>query len=54
MQTIYTTGAKPSFLLWDKVWKKLTTVEEEAWLTFALESTIIADEERFNKDVALR
>jgi hypothetical protein len=32
---------KPSFLLWDKVYQKLTDAEEEAWLLRAVESTAI-------------
>ena len=30
---------KPSFLVWDKVYQKLTDVEEEIWLLRAIEST---------------
>jgi Generalcontrol nonderepressible 1 (Gcn1) N-terminal len=30
---------KPSFLVWDKVYQKLTDIEEETWLLRALEST---------------
>lgn len=54
MQTIHATGAKPSFLLWDKVWRKLSSTEDEAWLTYALESVVTVDEDRFAKDVNLR
>lgn len=31
--------SKPSFLVWDKVYQKLTDVEEETWLLRAIEST---------------
>src|SRR5712691_6686991 len=31
--------SKSSFLMWDKVYQKLTDVEEEAWLLRAIEST---------------
>lgn len=31
--------SKPSFLVWDKVYQKLTDVEEEIWLLRAVEST---------------
>jgi hypothetical protein len=31
--------SKPSFLVWDKVYQKLTDVEEETWLLRAVEST---------------
>ena len=32
-------SSKPSFLVWDKVYQKLTDVEEETWLLRAVEST---------------
>jgi len=32
-------SSKPSFLVWDKVYQKLTDVEEETWLLRAIEST---------------
>ena len=54
VQSIYTTGAKPSFLLWDKVWRKMQSIDDEKWLTYALESVLIADEDRFIKDQTLR
>jgi hypothetical protein len=31
-------SSKPSFLVWDKVYQKLTDVEEETWLLRAIES----------------
>lgn len=31
--------SKPSFLVWDKVYQKLTDVEEETWILRAIEST---------------
>lgn len=54
MQTILATGAKPSFLLWDKVYRKVTSADEELWLTYALEALIVSDEDKLNKDLALR
>jgi hypothetical protein len=33
--------SRPSFLVWDKVYQKLTDVEEETWLLRAIESTAI-------------
>ena len=38
VQTILS-SSKPSFLVWDKVYQKLTDVEEETWLLRAIEST---------------
>jgi len=32
--------SKPSFLVWDKVYQKLTDVEEETWLLRAVETTV--------------
>ncbi|KAI0657693.1 ARM repeat-containing protein [Cubamyces menziesii] len=37
LQSITVAGTKPSFLLWDKVYQKLTTEEEESWLLRAIE-----------------
>lgn len=54
IQTILTTGAKPSFLLWDKVYRKAITADDETWLIYALESVLQVDEDKFNKDLALR
>lgn len=34
-------SSKPSFLLWDKVYQKLTTADDEMWLLRALESAVI-------------
>lgn len=54
MQTVLTTGAKPSFLLWDKVYRKGTTLEDEAWFSHALEAVAGADEDKFVKDASIR
>ncbi|ORY90168.1 ARM repeat-containing protein [Leucosporidium creatinivorum] len=54
MQGLYTPEAKPSFLLWDKVYRKANTQQEEIWVAHALEAIIVADEEKFIKDAALR
>ncbi|KAL4249154.1 TOG domain-containing protein [Abortiporus biennis] len=35
MQSLLATGSKPSFLLWDKVYQKLSDVEDETWLLHA-------------------
>ncbi|OCH93463.1 ARM repeat-containing protein [Obba rivulosa] len=32
VQSLITVGAKPSFLLWDKVWQKVSDTEDEHWL----------------------
>lgn len=54
MQGLLTTGAKPSFLLWDKVYRKLTTAQEETWLLRALEAVLLSEEDKITKDQALR
>ena len=54
MQTVLTTGAKPSFLLWDKVYRKAVTTEDEAWLGHALDAVAVVDEDKFIKDQVLR
>ncbi|EMD33195.1 hypothetical protein CERSUDRAFT_142825 [Gelatoporia subvermispora B] len=32
VQSLMTVGTKPSFLLWDKVWQKVSDVEDERWM----------------------
>ena len=54
IQGLYTPGAKPSFLLWDKVYRKASSQEEETWFAHALEAIIVADEEKFAKDASHR
>lgn len=54
IQGVLTTGAKPTFLLWDKVYRKITSADDEAWLTCALEAILMADGDKFVKDQALR
>lgn len=54
MQGLYTPGAKPSFLLWDKVYRKANSQQEEIWVAHALEAIIVADEEKLIKDAAVR
>lgn len=34
------TGTKPSFLLWDKVYQKLTDIEDQTWLLRASEAAL--------------
>lgn len=56
MQSLYTpTGAKPAFLLYDKVYRKAiaASVDEARWVVRALDAVLVADEERFTKDQAL-
>ncbi|KAM0756603.1 ARM repeat-containing protein [Meredithblackwellia eburnea MCA 4105] len=49
---------KPSFLLWDKVYKKLSTIEEEEWFQRALEAVLARERDKVTgagaKDAALR
>jgi len=48
------TGSKPSFLVWDKVYTKLTTVDEEQWLTRALACTFMQGQADLLKNDSLR
>ena len=47
LQSLLTVGAKPSFLLWDKVYQKISSLEEENWLLYAAEATLLY----FNKEL---
>lgn len=40
IHSLVTVGAKPSFLLWDKVYQKLNAVEDETWLLRAAEAAL--------------
>ncbi|KAM0793613.1 hypothetical protein ACM66B_001046 [Microbotryomycetes sp. NB124-2] len=53
-QNLYAGGAKPSFLLWDKAYRKASTAEEERWVIRALETVLVADKAKFEKDATLR
>ncbi|KDQ20094.1 hypothetical protein BOTBODRAFT_101949 [Botryobasidium botryosum FD-172 SS1] len=54
LQGITATGAKPSFLLWEKVYQKLTTADDEAWLLRAAQSTFAYATSDLEKTEALR
>ncbi|KAH8103551.1 armadillo-type protein [Cristinia sonorae] len=41
LQSLLNTGAKPSFVLWDKVYQKLTDADDEVWLLRASERTFL-------------
>ena len=49
LQSISTAHPKPSFLLWDKVYQKLSGEEEETWLLRASEAVLA-----FSKDEVLK
>ncbi|TFY63660.1 hypothetical protein EVJ58_g3122 [Rhodofomes roseus] len=40
LQSILAAGVKPSFLLWEKVYQKLSGADDEAWLLRASEATL--------------
>ncbi|KAH9915889.1 armadillo-type protein [Fomitopsis serialis] len=40
LQSMLTAGAKPSFLLWEKVYQKLSSADDERWLLRASEATL--------------
>ncbi|KAF8317653.1 ARM repeat-containing protein [Clavulina sp. PMI_390] len=48
------TGTKPSFLLWDKVYVKLSTPEEEQWLNRALVCAFLQGQVEIAKNENLR
>ncbi|CAL1711997.1 unnamed protein product [Somion occarium] len=41
IQSLVATGVKPSFLIWDKVYQKLTSADEEVWLLRASERALV-------------
>ncbi|RIB06925.1 armadillo-type protein [Gigaspora rosea] len=48
-QNILTTSPKLTFLLWDKVYTKITTVDESCWFIRSLESIILNEDEALQK-----
>lgn len=53
-QTVTGTSTKPSFLLWDKVYQKLTSAEDEVWLLRALNAALSALKAELKKNESLR
>lgn len=54
MSSIGAVGAKQSFLLWDRVYQKITDEEEEIWFLSAIEASLLYFSEVLSKDEALR
>ncbi|KAI0827665.1 ARM repeat-containing protein [Trametes gibbosa] len=54
LQTIVAASSKPSFLLWDKVYQKLSGEEEEKWLLRAIEVVLPFFKEDFLQDEQAR
>ncbi|CAG8669579.1 15139_t:CDS:10, partial [Gigaspora margarita] len=48
-QNILATSPKLTFLLWDKVYTKITTVDESCWFIRSLESIILNEDEALQK-----
>lgn len=45
-QGLLQTGVKPSFMLWDKVYRKLETESEQVWLARAVQATLLHNSEK--------
>lgn len=41
---------KPSFLLWDKVYRKVTAAEDQVWLLRALEALLRTEQQKIGAD----
>lgn len=54
LQALALTGSKPTFLLWDKVYGKLATINEELWFVRALSCTLLHVQEELQKNQTLR
>jgi len=54
VSSIGTVGAKQSFLLWDRVYQKITDEEEETWFLRAIEASLLYFSEELSKGEALR
>lgn len=49
-----TASSKPSFLLWDKVYQKVTDSEDEKWLLRASDATLQYFKSDLSKNESLR
>ncbi|KAI5120166.1 hypothetical protein M0805_008433 [Coniferiporia weirii] len=54
VQTLAGSAAKPSFLVWEKVYQKLTSAEDEIWLLRALSSALVALKSELKKNEHIR
>lgn len=54
LRGLLVTGTKPSFLLWDKVYQKLTDAEDEKWLVRASEEVLDYYKDDLEKSEAAR
>jgi hypothetical protein len=54
VSSIGSVGTKQSFLLWDRVYQKITDEEDEIWLLRAIETSLFYFSEELSKDEALR
>ena len=54
VQSLVSTSTKPSFLLWEKVYKKTLDFEEEKWLIRACEATLTHCHAELEKSSSLR
>ncbi|TIA83681.1 hypothetical protein E3P98_00634 [Wallemia ichthyophaga] len=52
MRSVTALGSKPSFLLNDKIYRKLTTYHEELWFRRSLEAVAADDTVSFNKELS--
>jgi hypothetical protein len=54
VQSLESASSKPSFLLWDKVYEKISDPEEAAWLIRAIEATLTHSGAELDKNSSLR
>ena len=54
LQSLSQAGAKPSFVLWDKVYLKLTDQQDEVWLIRTAEVVVLRLRDELKKGEALR
>lgn len=54
MSSIGSIGARQSFLLWDRVYQKITDEVEEHWLLRAIDASLLYFSEELSKNEVLR
>ena len=54
LASVTSSTTKPSFLLWDKVYQKITESEDERWLLRACDALLVFYQNEFAKNETLR
>jgi hypothetical protein len=54
IQSVASTSSKPSFLLWEKIYRGVSNIEDETWLLRAIDMALTTFSVELDKSEALR